>query len=323
MKRILCIAIAFMALSSSFAQKTDGIIRGKLIDTVAHKPIADATISILQSTDSSLLYFTISNKQGSFEIKGLKNGYYKVIFSHQEFNEIRKEIIINTAHSQIDFGEVILSKEFKMLGEVVVKSEAPIVIKNDTIQFNASGFKTKPNATVEDLLKKLPGVEVDREGNVKTQGEQVQKVYVDGKEFFGNDPKLATKNLGADMVESVQVFDEMSEQAKFTRIDDGKRSKTINIKLKKDRNHGYFGKAVASYGDRGHYEGNVGFNKFSGNQRLSLLFNANDLNKQGFSFSEIGPSAGGRGASARGNGGAGLAKSISAGLNYNDQFGKR
>ncbi len=146
-------------------------------------------------------------------------------------------------------------------------------------------------------------MEVDKDGNVKAQGESVQKVYVDGKEFFGNDPKLATKNLTADMVESVQVFDDMSEQAKFTKVDDGSKQKAVNIKLKKDKNKGIFGRALASggYGDGGRYEGNLSFNKFNGNQRLSFLFNTNNINKQGFSFSDIISSMGG--VSAMGGGG--------------------
>src|SRR5260221_3337459 len=154
-------------------------------------------------------------------------------------------------------------------------NESPIKVKNDTVQFNANGFKTKPNATAEDLIKRLPGMEVDKDGNVKSQGEQVQKVYVDGKEFFGNDPKLATKNITADMIESVQVFDDMSDQAKFTKIDDGSRTQTLNIKLKKDRNKGIFGRALAAYGDQGRYEGNLSLNKFNGTQRFSVLFNTN------------------------------------------------
>ncbi|MFI5132519.1 MAG: outer membrane beta-barrel family protein, partial [Chitinophagales bacterium] len=177
-----------------------------------------------------------------------------------------------------------------------------------------------------------------------TQGEQVQKVYVDGKEFFGNDPKLATKNLTADMVESIQVYDDMSEQAKFTKIDDGSRTKTMNIKLKKDRNKGYFGRALAAYGDAGRYEGNFTINKFNGPQRISVLFNVNNINKQGFSFSDIISSMGGfsgfnsgggmsggqmiAGRSGGGFGGGGnfgstptgIIKSLSAGVNYADEW---
>src|SRR6185436_15610314 len=105
-----------------------------------------------------------------------------------------------------------------------------------------STFKTRINATLEDLIKKIPGLEVDKDGNITAQGQAIQKIYVDGKEFFSNDPRLATKNLTADLVESVQVFDDMSDQAKFSKIDDGSRTRTVNIKLKKDRNQGYFGR---------------------------------------------------------------------------------
>ncbi len=332
------------------AQKTEGVVRGKLIDTTAtaRKAVADATVSLINPKDSALVSFTLTDKNGTFEIKNVEDGQYTLLISHQAFVEIKRTISVGADKRTIDLGEIHPSNNFKTLGEVVVTSEAPIVVKNDTIQFNASGFKTQPNATVEDLIKKLPGMEVDKEGTVKSQGEQVQKVLVDGKEFFGNDPKLATKNLTADMVESVQVFDDMSEQSKFTKIDDGSRSKTINIKLKKDRNKGYFGRVLAAGGDDGHYEGNLSVNKFNGEQRISVLFNANNINKQGFSFSDVISSMGGfsgfgggqgammGGMQIRGGGGGpmamfmgggsgntGLIRSLSSGINYTNQFGRK
>jgi len=241
MKKIFALSFLFFALViTAKAQKFDGSIKGKLIDTAAKQPIADATVSVLNAKDSSLATFTLSNKQGIFEIKGLGEGDYRVVVSSKGFVEFKKTFSIHANSKAVDFGSLVVEKDYKTLEGVVITSESPIQVKNDTVQFNASGFKTLPNATAEDLLKKLPGVEVDNEGNVKSQGEAVQKVLVDGKEFFGNDPKLATKNLTADMIESIQVFDDMSDQAKFTKIDDGSRSKTINIKLKKDRNKGYF-----------------------------------------------------------------------------------
>ena len=339
------------------AQKADGNIKGQLMDTAGKQPIADATISVLNAKDSSVTTFTLSNKLGVFEVKGLQEGNYRLLITHRGFETLKKTVSVTAATKAIELGSLVLQKDYKTLGEVVVSSESPIQVKNDTVQFNTSGFKTQPNATAEDLLKKLPGMEVDKEGNVKSQGEQVQKVYVDGKEFFGNDPKLATKNITADMIESVQVFDDMSDQAKFTKIDDGSRSKTLNIKLKKDRNKGYFGKALAGYGDQGRYEGNLSLNKFNGNQRISLLMNGNNINKQGFSFSDIissmggfsgfggggggggfsggggggGFSGGGGGGGGRGGGGfgnfssgsgsTGIIKSFSAGINYTDQWG--
>ncbi|HEX5652190.1 MAG TPA: outer membrane beta-barrel family protein [Chitinophagaceae bacterium] len=348
-KTFTLLVFALSLIISARAQKADGSIKGKLTDSLARQPIADATISLMKTADSSLVTFTLSNQQGSFEINGLAPGDYKLIISHQAYELITRLVSITPTKKLADLGVIKVDKDVKALGEVVVTSNIPIVVKGDTVQFNAEAFKTKPNASAEDLLKKLPGVEVDKDGNIKAQGEQVQKVYVDGKEFFGNDPKLATKNLTAEMVESVQVFDDMSDQAKFTKIDDGSRSKTLNIKLKKDRNKGYFARALVAAGDNGRYETNLSFNRFIGNQRFSVLFNTNNLNKQGFSFSDIISSMGGfsgfgggggmggggfggggmqvmsmRGTSGGffgGSGNTGLIRSLSTGLNFTDQWG--
>ncbi|ACU61548.1 outer membrane beta-barrel protein [Chitinophaga pinensis] len=175
----------------------------------------------------------------------------------------------------------------KTLKEVVVESRPPVRMKGDTVEYNASQFKTKENAVVEDLLKKLPGVKVDQGGNITAQGETVGKILVDGKEFFGNDPAIATKNLPADMVDKIQVLDKMSDQEEFTGIDDGNKTKTINIVTKKDRKKGYFGNLSAGIGPDGKYEGGVNVNSFSGEQQFSVLFKANNVNKSGFSASEL------------------------------------
>lgn len=354
MKKIITFfAFLLILVSAAKAQKADGSIKGKLIDTTAKQPIADATVSVLNAKDSSLATFTLSNKSGAFELKGLAAGDYRLIISSKGFIETKKLVSISDSNKVVDLGNLAVEKDYKTLEGVTVTSEAPIQVKNDTVQFNTSGFKTPPNASLEDLLKKIPGMEVDKEGNVKTQGEQVQKVLVDGKEFFGNDPKLATKNITADMIESVQVFDDMSDQAKFTKMDDGNRTKTLNIKLKKDRNQGYFGKALVGYGSDNRYETNISLSKFKGNQRISLLLNANNINKQGFSFSDIissmggfsgfsGGGGGGGGFSGGGGGGgggfsgmqfsggrgggsgnSGLIRSFSTGLNYSDQWGTK
>jgi hypothetical protein len=360
MRKITSIVFLFTCLTiNAFAQKADGVIRGKLVDTTtkASNPIADATVSVVNKADSSLHSFTLSTKAGAFEIKNLTNGDYRLIISSKGFEEYKKNFSITDQTKTIDLGIIPVQKDYKMLQAVTISSESPIQVKNDTVQFNTSGFKTQPNATVEDLLKKIPGMEVDKDGTVKAQGEQVQKVLIDGKEFFGNDPKLATKNLTADMVESVQVFDDMSDQAKFTKIDDGSRSKTINIKLKKDKNKGYFGRALAAAGSNGRYEGNLSVNKFKGSERISLLLNTNNINKQGFSFSDIisvmgaGAMGGGQGGGGnfgggggggggmqisvtRGGGGGGgmfgvggaatgIIKSTSTGLNYTNEWSKK
>jgi hypothetical protein len=345
MKRIFTLLILFaIFISTAQAQRTDGIIKGKLVDTTAKQSISDATISVENAKDSSLVTYTLSNKNGGFEIRGLEDGEYRLIISHQGFETFTKAVSVTATNKTVDLGELKIQKDYKTLGEVVITTDAPVIIKNDTIQFRADAFKTRPNATVEDLLKKVPGMQVEKDGTIKAQGETVQKVYVDGKEFFGNDPKLATRNLTADMVESVQVFDDMSEQAKFTKIDDGSKTKAVNIKLKKDRNKGVFGRALAAHGDQGRYEGNLSINKFNGNQRLSFLFNSNNINKQGFSFSDIISSMGGfsgfGGSGGMGGGSGmqmmamrggansffaatptGLTRSLSTGLNFNNEFG--
>jgi hypothetical protein len=228
---LLTTVLLFIVALAAEAQKpVNGTIRGKLIDSVGKQSLAEATVSVLDKKDSSAISFTVANNKGAFEIKDLEEGEYRLLITFQGFKNISKLFNITKEKYVVDFDNIYMERASTMLQEVIVEA-APITIKKDTVEFNANAFKTKPNASAEDLLKKLPGVQVEKDGTIKAQGEQVQKVYVDGKEFFGNDPKLATKNLTADMVESVQVFDDMSDQAKFTKIDDGSRSKTINIKL--------------------------------------------------------------------------------------------
>jgi hypothetical protein len=354
MKKILVIVLS-LCCSFAFAQKSSGIVKGILEDGTAatKQPLEDATISVMNAKDSSLVSFTLTSNSGYFEIKSLDPGDYYMIVSYQGFATLKKSFQITVLNPVADLGEVKMDKAYKTLGEVVITDVAPIKIKGDTVEFNAGSFKTKPNASVEDLLKKLPGVQVEKDGTVKAQGENVQKVYVDGKEFFGSDPKLATKNLSADMVESVQVYDDMSEQAKFTKIDDGSRSKAINIKLKKDKKHGLFGKAMAGYGTDDRYDATLSLNKFDGDRQFSLIGAANNVNKQGFSFSDVISSMGGFGGMSRmGEGGSaltggsmtlgsrtgggagislpglsnnssGIAKSLSTGLNYRDVWGRK
>lgn len=305
MKRSLLLLFLLPAFAA-MAQKDAGSVKGFLLDGTAtnRQALDDATISVMDAKDSSLVSFTLTSNSGYFEVKNLPPGNYYLIVSYQGFANMKKSFSITAGNPVKDLADIKMDKSYKTLDEVVVTDAAPIKIKNDTVEYNAGAFKTKPNATVEDLLKKLPGVQVDKDGTVKTMGETVQKVYVDGKEFFGNDPKLATKNLSADMVESVQVYDDMSEQAKFSKIDDGSKQKAMNIKLKKDKKHGTFGKAVAGYGTDDRYDASLSLNQFNGNKRFSLIGAANNVNKQGFSFSDIIGMMGGFGGMMRGGGGS-------------------
>jgi len=175
----------------------------------------------------------------------------------------------------------------KQLKEVVIKGKADIRAKGDTLEYDAAHYKTKENAVVEELLRKLPGVRIDRAGNIIAQGETVLKVLVDGKEFFGNDPAIATRNLPANMVDKIQVLDKKSDQAAFTGIDDGKSTKTINIVTKKEMKKGHFGNVSAGAGNRERYEAGMNVNSFAGDKQLSFLFKANNVNKSGFSAAEL------------------------------------
>ncbi len=348
-KSILFIGL-FISLVAS-AQK--GTIKGRLIDSVGKQQLLNATISVLNEKDSSMEAFGTSKADGNFSITGISQGEYIVQITFQGYQYIFKKAKISAADLVVDYGNVYMQPQYKELDGVKVIA-APVLIKKDTLEFSAGAFKTKPNANVEDMLKKLPGVEVNKDGTVKAQGEQVQKVLVDGKTFFGNDPKMATQNLPADMVDKVQFFDDMSEQSKFSGFDDGNRQKTMNITTKKDKRKGVFGNATIGAGDNDRFKAKLSANYFNGNQQLSLIGGGNNINEQNFSFQDImgimgggggGGFGGGRGVTtiSIGGGGArptgggggflssllggsnngGIAKNWNIGLNFKDVLSKR
>ncbi|MES1160139.1 MAG: outer membrane beta-barrel protein, partial [Bacteroidota bacterium] len=277
----------------SFSQR-DGSVRGHLQDTAVHSPIADVTVTVLNSKDSSLAGFSRSRESGNFLVKGLNAGTYRLLITHVGYRTISRNFVINDLVRELDMGEIPLTEKSNLLAEVTVE-QAPVTIRHDTVEFNAGSFKTKPDAVVEDLLKKLPGLQVDKDGTIKANGEQVKKVLVDGKEFFGNDPRIASKNLPADVVDKVQVFDRKSDQSRFTGFDDGNSQRTINLTIKKDKKHGVFGKVAAGGGAAemgdglgdGRYEGNFNLNQFEGDRQLSAMGMTNNTNKQGFSFLDV------------------------------------
>jgi hypothetical protein len=347
----LSIAISF----SAQAQKPQGTVKGTLQDSLSGQNLYDATVSVVRVSDSTLISFTLSSNSGFFEVKNMSPGEYRIVVSYQGFRTLKRVFSITAEAPVADLGTIKMDRAYNTLDEVTVTDEAPVKIKGDTIAYNANSFKTKPNAVVEDLLKKLPGVTVDKDGTVKAQGETVQKVYVDGKEFFGSDPKLATKNLGADMVSEVEVFDDMSDQAKFSRIDDGSRSKAINLKLKKEKKYGTFGQLSAGYGTDDRFTTNARLNFFKGATQLAVIGNGNNLNRQTFTGTDFlgmggiggggfsggggqmmvsdggrsamtmssgGVSMGGGGMQGGSTGGNGISTIASGGINYSDTWNK-
>jgi hypothetical protein len=287
MKNVYLFLLVFAGIGiSASAQKVSGTIKGVLQDSISASPLEDATVSVMRLPDSTLISFTLTRSNGAFEIKNLDAGDYQVVASFTGLRTFKRNFSIQAGRTEVDYGLVKMERADKALDEIVIV-EAPVKINGDTVSFKADAFKTKPNATVEDLLKKLPGVQVERDGTVRAQGENVQKVYVDGKEFFNNDPKLATKNLTADMVDRVDVFDDMSEQAKFNGIDDGSRSKAINLKLKKDKKKGIFGRATAGYGSDQRYDAGVTANYFKGATQANIIAKSNNTNNMGFTSSDM------------------------------------
>ena len=319
-KLFLLILVPFLFQQYGHAQsKIKGSVKGVLIDTAYNESMANATISIMPDGDSVLIAHTLADGKGTFLISNLKEGAYRLLISFQGYETLQKKLSISATAPHADLGIVNMIKASDMLDEVIIQ-RPPITVNGDTVAFSSEAFKTVPNATAEDLFKKLPGVEVDQDGNITAQGEAIQKIYVDGKEFFGTDPKMATKNIPADMIESVQVYDDMSDQAKFTRIDDGSRSKTINIKLKKKTRQGYFGRGTIGHGNDNLYTGKAMINRFYNDRRISFLGSSNNLNQQGFTSRDIVSGMGGFG--GNNNLGNGINTSTSAGVNYTDIIGK-
>jgi Outer membrane protein beta-barrel family/Carboxypeptidase regulatory-like domain len=279
----------FLVISSGIvsAQK-NGVVKGTAFDTISKQPVSGATVTVLEKKDSSLITFTMTAGDGLFQLTGLTNGEYRLLITHVNYHSINRYFTISDSGKNVLLGSLVLSDKNKVLEEVVVANEAPpITLINDTIQYNAGSFKTQPNATVEQLLKKLPGVKVEKDGTIKAQGETVTKVLVDGKEFFGNDPKVATKNLSADAVDKVQVYDKQSDQAQLTGFEDGNYEKTINLKLKKDKKKGVFGKAMAAGGNKERFESRFNVNSFKGARQFSAIGMGNNTNAEGFSFMDI------------------------------------
>ena len=311
MKKVLLITLSGFIWISAIAQKS-GNVKGIVFDTIAKQPVAAATITVLQRSDSSLVTFTMTDRRGEFSLANVPYGDYRLLVTHVNYHNVNKFFTINDANNNVDFRNVEVSDKNKVLEEVVVMAEAPpVTLVGDTVQYNAGSFKTKPNAVVEDLLKKMPGIQVEKDGTVKAQGQTVNRVLVDGKEFFGNDPKIATKNLPADAVDKVQVYDKQSDMAQLTGFDDGQSEKTINLKLKKDKKKGVFGKVNAGGGTDGRYQGRFNVNSFKGARQMSVIGMGNNTNAEGFSFMDILSFSGGMN-QLGGGGGGGLNINISS-----------
>lgn len=285
-KIILALLFFCMGLPPVFAQKSYSV-KGIVSDTTANAKLANTSISVLNSKDSTLVKFTRAAADGSFIIENLSASKFILLLTYPGYADYVEHFKLDSLTNHKDFGSVNLILKENLLKEVLIKGEAiAIKIVGDTTEYNAAAFKIEPNSKVEDLLKQLPGIQVDQNGKITAQGETVSKVLVDGEEFFGDDPTLVTKNLRGDMVDKVQLFDKKSDQATFTGIDDGQKTKTLNIKLKEDKKKGYFGKIDAGATPDDFYQGQGMFNYFKAKRKFSAYGTVGNTGKTGLSWQD-------------------------------------
>jgi hypothetical protein len=285
-KTFTAILLFCMCSFAAFAQKTYSV-KGAVIDSVSNVKLLNSSISVLNAKDSTLRKFTRASANGSFNIGNLSRGKFILLITYPGYADYVENFSLDSNKTEHNFGRIDMQLKSRLLKEVIVKgTAAAIKIKGDTTEYNAAAFKIEPNSKVEDLIRQLPGMQVDKDGKITAQGQAVPKVLVDGEEFFGDDPTLVTKNLRADMVDKVQLYDKKSDQATFTGIDDGEKTKTINIKLKEDKKNGYFGKVNGGVGTDGYYEGQALFNRFKGKQKFSAYGTVGNTGKTGLGWED-------------------------------------
>jgi hypothetical protein len=340
--------LLLLIISTSSAVAQNKGITGRVTDSTGEKGLDKATIKLVQKTSPKDTIRTTTNAKGEFTFEQIPTSGYNLIITYSGYKSMTKEFFKpSEGVSFIDLGDLVLSADYKSLGEIIVEAPA-ITIKEDTVEYNAKQFQTKPNASTEDLLKKLPGVQVDRNGNITAQGKQVTRVKVNGKDFFTGDPKTATKEIPADMIDKVQVVDDYGDQSAMSGIRDGEPEKVINLQLRKDKNKGVFGRVQAAAGTNERYNAGLNLNYFNNKKQLSIISGSNNVNQssfsggdlQGFGGGNFGGGGGGRpgggmqisiGGGGGGFGGNnnngqnqdGITRTNSIGTNYRSDFGKR
>ena len=262
-------------------------VKGRVVGSSDSKPLVGATVSLHKDSQSKSINGCVSTSSGKFEINNVRAGKYLLRITYIGYKTLEKNISVRDA-SDLSLGSLSLEESSLLTNEVEVTATAAIAEqKHDTTEFIANSFKTQPDAAAEDLVKKIPGVEVQSDGTVKAQGEEVKKVLVDGKQFMGDDPTTVLKNLPADVIDRVQIFDKQSEQAQFTGFDDGNSQKAINIITKSSKRTGQFGKFSAEGGTQDRYNLSANYSIFNPQRRLSVVAMSNNVNQQNFSFSDI------------------------------------
>lgn len=338
--RFILLLVTFSLAQYLQSQST---IKGTISDS-NNITIPYASVVLLKARDSVMVEFALSNDKGEFKFSNIKSGQYLLQITMLGFNNHRQQVAVIDDNTIIDLDIIKLVTADNVMELVEIKAEHnPMKFNKDTVEYNTAAFKTRPGDVVEDLLKKLPGVEVQRDGSVKAYGENVQNVLVDGKEFFGKDTRIATKNLEADAVDKVQVYDKKSEMAEVTGIEDGRDEMTINLKLKEDKKNGYFGNVGGGIGTKDRFKFKTNINRFNPSTKISFIGSGNNINEQSFSIEDYIDFMGGIGAFMSGGSGGmrveinsndgfpllgngaldGVQKSIASGININHDFSSK
>ena len=297
----LLLLLHFISYSGLFAQNIT--VRGWVKDS-ANAPLAGANVSLIEINKDTARTTTDNNGQFSFSKRASRN--FTLIIDAFSMTTFKKQYAFETESNIINIRNIVITPKNNALEDVTVTTNKAVYIREDTISYTADSFKVKPNAVVEDLLKKMPGLEVDRDGNLTAQGKSVTRVKVNGKDFFNGDLKAATRELPADIIDRVDIIDDYGDQAAFTGIKDGEPQKVLNLQIKKDKNNGFFGNISAGKGTNSRYAGSLSANSFSDNQQLSMIANLNNNNADLFNFSSPGLMGGGGGSGRNGMGGAAM-----------------
>lgn len=319
----LLIAVFMFSVCTLQAQRTKyGVVKGTVLDSASRQPVEAATISVFLVEDSSLINYMLTNRKGEFQIKDIPLGKAcHLLVSYNGLKPYIQPFTIPEDRTDTILPPIRLGKAVKELEEVmVIGLRPPMLIKKDTVEFNAGAFKTMPNAVLEDLVKLLPGIDMDKDGNLTMNGKKIEKITIDGKDFFGNDPKMALKNLPRNIIDKIQVADYKTREAQFNRTTTGEENKVLNLTLKKDQNQGWFGRAYGAYGSEKRYEAGGNMNMFNSQKQVSIIASANNTNRTSAGMGNFGIS---NAQSSLGGGGTGFTDNKTGGLNFSNVFSKK
>ena len=291
MKKVIIGTVLLLTTAlSAFSQTKNITVAGRVIEDDTKEPAVQATVQLLSLPDSAFAAGIATTAQGYFTLPKVKAGKYVLKVSYIGFQPTMLPLQLSAQNPNKNVGTLALKTDAVMLAEAVVTAEAPqVTVSEDTLMYNSSAYRTPEGAMLEELVKKLPGAEIDDDGNVKINGKDLKKIMVDGKEFFGGDVKTGLKNLPVDMIDRLKTYDKKSDLARITGIDDGEEETVLDLTVKKGMNQGWFGNADAAVGTEDRYAGRLMLNRFVDNTQVSLIASANNVNNQGFSGGGGGP----------------------------------